>query len=250
MEEPRFARLQDAQSAPLYEVVKRQLSEAILMGQWSAGEVLPSETALARDFGISVGTMRRALAELTHEGLVMRRRKTGTVVTGRAPHHNLKYFFQYFRLHGADGQLLRSTTQWRAMTRGKASAEESALLACAPGDPVVRLERLRCIDNQPVMHENIALAGEWIEGFPDEMSALPALLYRYLFEKLGVRIAAIREQIRAELATPTDCELLGLTAPHAILVIDEISFDQSSRPVLIAHHRTVTDPLQYINEIR
>lgn len=249
MDDPRFARL-EADSAPLYEIVKRQLSEAILMGQWSAGEVLPSETALAREFGISVGTMRRALTELTQEGLVMRRRKTGTVVTGRAPHHNLKYFFQYFRLHGADGQLLRSTTRWETLQTGRASAEEAKLLTCAPGDEVLRLARVRLVEGRPVMHETIVLNRDCIAGFPTEISALPELLYRYLFEHQGIRIAAVRERIHAALANAVDCDVLGVTAPHAILVIDEVSFDQSSRPVLIAHHRALTDPLQYINEIR
>jgi len=250
MQEHRFKRLGDADNAPLYAVVKRQLSEAILMGQWSAGDVLPSETALAHEFGISVGTMRRALTELTQEGLVMRRRKTGTVVTGRAPHHNLKYFFQYFRLHDAEGRLLRSTTQWRSLCRGQATAAEAAKLSCPVDAEVLRLERVRHVAGRPVMHERIVLPGDRLAGFPATLPELPDLLYRYLFERLGIRIAAVREQIRAALAEPEDCTILELRAPHAILVIDEVSFDQSNQPVLIAYHRAVTDPLQYINEIR
>ncbi|MDH4572274.1 GntR family transcriptional regulator [Salinicola acroporae] len=246
----RFQRLDAAQGAPLYEVVKRQLAEAILMGQWTAGEVLPSETALAGEFGISVGTMRRALLELTQEGLVMRRRKTGTVVTGRAPHHNLKYFFQYYRLHDRQGQLLRSTTQWQTMERGQASQREARLLECQPDDPVWRLARLRLIEGRPVMHETMALVAARVPGFPETLEALPELLYRYLFETLGIRIAAVREQIRAELATEQDCRALEIDRPHAIMVIDEVSFDQSSQPVLIAHHRLVTDDFLYVNEIR
>ncbi|MET0124508.1 MAG: winged helix-turn-helix domain-containing protein, partial [Pseudomonas caspiana] len=85
-----FSRLSENDSAPLYEVVKRHISEAILLGEWSSGTVIPSENALAADFGVSVGTIRRALAELVSEGMLMRRRKTGTVVTGWAPLHNLR----------------------------------------------------------------------------------------------------------------------------------------------------------------
>lgn len=251
MDEHRFTRLKEADGAPLYEVVKRELSEAILLGHWCAGDVLPSETTLSREFGVSVGTMRRALTELTQEGLVMRRRKTGTVVTGRAPHQNLKYFFQYFRLHDAEGRLLRSTTCWQSMTPGGANDEEAKKLACEVGEPVLRLARVRLIDECPVMHESITLPTKRLGAeFPTTLEALPDLLYRYLFHAHGIRIAAVREQIHASLAEPSDCEILNLNAPHAILVIDDVSFDQSSRPVLMAHHRTVTDPLQYINEIR
>src|SRR5471030_3169518 len=89
-------RLNGQAAAPLYEGVKRQISEAILLGQWAPGTVLPGEVALTQLFGVAVGTVRRALMDLTAEGLLTRRRKTGTIVTGRTPHHSLRYFFQYF----------------------------------------------------------------------------------------------------------------------------------------------------------
>jgi GntR family transcriptional regulator len=103
-----FDRLDEMAAVPLYEVVKRHISEAIMMGRWAPGTVLPGEVALAQRFGVAVGTVRRALSDLTVEGLLTRRRKTGTVVTGRSPHHSLRSFFQYFRLHGRDGAVLRS----------------------------------------------------------------------------------------------------------------------------------------------
>src|SRR5438093_1135584 len=96
------------EAAPLYEQVKRHMSEAILVGEWGPGAVLPSETALSQMFGVAVGTVRRAMSDLVAEGLLSRRRKTGTVVTGRSPHHSLRFFFQYFRLHGRDGEMVRS----------------------------------------------------------------------------------------------------------------------------------------------
>ena len=58
---PAFARLGEATGAPLHEAVKRRVSEAILVGEWSPGTVLPSEVALAAMFGVAVGTVRRAL---------------------------------------------------------------------------------------------------------------------------------------------------------------------------------------------
>ena len=54
-------RLSARAAAPLYEGVKRQISEAILLGKWTPGTVLPGEVALAQLFGVAVGTVRRAL---------------------------------------------------------------------------------------------------------------------------------------------------------------------------------------------
>ncbi|EIC85842.1 GntR family transcriptional regulator [Serratia sp. M24T3] len=244
-----FARLSDRESAPLHEVVKRHISESILMGQLTPGMVLPSENALAADFGVSVGTVRKALSSLTTEGLLMRRRKTGTVVTGWAPLHNLSYFFQYFRLHGRDGSLVHSHTTLLDYQTGPASEYEAEKLHIAVGATVIRLKRLRKIKDAPTMHEQMVLAAERLPDFPTA-EHLPPLLYRFLLEKYGVRVAAVREQITAVLANEEDLKLLELSAPHAVMVIDEVSFDQSALPVILAHHRFSTDNYIYVNEIR
>src|ERR1700743_1397943 len=81
-------RMIEENALPLYEVVKRRISETILEGIWTAGQPLPGEVALAEEYGVAVGTVRRALADLTAEGMIARRRRTGTVVTGRMPQHS------------------------------------------------------------------------------------------------------------------------------------------------------------------
>ncbi|QTF09765.1 GntR family transcriptional regulator [Brenneria izadpanahii] len=245
----RFHRLNEFEGARLYEVVKRHISEAILMGQLTPGSVLPGEQALAADFGVSVGTVRKALAALTDEGMLMRRRKTGTVVTGWAPLHNLSHFFQYFRLHGKDGALVHSATQLLDYQVAIASADEAAKLQISPSEQVIRLKRLRRVKGIAAMHEVMVLP---VLHFPDFPPAeqVPELLYRFLLEHYGVRVAAVREQLTAVLATPEDLTLLELSEPHAIMVIDEISFDQSAVPVILAHHRFSTDHFIYLNEMR
>ncbi|MFP8966104.1 GntR family transcriptional regulator [Pokkaliibacter sp. CJK22405] len=244
-----FPRLSEMEGAPLYEVVKRYISEAIVMGNWAPGMVLPAENVLATNFGVSVGTVRKALAELTSEGMLMRRRKTGTVVTGWAPLHNLRYFFQYFRLHDKEGALLRSNTQVLDLQRGGATDDEARKLQINVGDEVIRLHRLREVAGINAMHEYLTLPAARLPDFP-EAEQLPALLYRYLLEHYGIRVAAVREQLTAALATEEDARLLNLEQPHAIMVIDEISFDQTTMPVILAQHRASTEHFTYINEVR
>ncbi len=247
--QPAFPRLNDTEGAPLYEVVKRYVSEAILMGNWTAGMVLPAENVLAADFGVSVGTVRKALAELTAEGLLMRRRKTGTVVTGWAPLHNLRYFFQYFRLHDKDGTLIKSSTRILDCERGEATQSEADKLQLPLGAPVIRLHRLRVVSGINAMHEFLVLPAARLPGFP-EADEVPELLYRFLLEQYGIRVAAVREQLTAELATEQDAQLLNLDRPCAVMVIDEVSCDQSTTPVLLAHHRASTEHFAYMNEVR
>jgi len=244
-----FSRLSEHDSAPLYEVVKRHISEAILIGEWPSGTVIHSENALANDFGVSVGTVRRALAELVSEGMLMRRRKTGTVVTGWAPLHNLRYFFQYFRLHNKEGALLKSRTALLDYQLGEATALDAQKLLIEEGSPVYRLHRLRSIDGVAAMHERFTVVASKVPDFPGP-DELPELLYRYLLEEYGLRVAAVREQLTAGLANEEDCRLLELTAPHAVMIIDAVSCDQAATPGSMTHQRISTEHIMYDNEER
>ncbi|TCR72741.1 GntR family transcriptional regulator [Rhizobium sp. BK376] len=237
-------------SLPLYEVVKRQISEAIMLGKWEAGTVLPSEIALSQQFGVAVGTIRRALMDLTNEGLLTRRRKTGTVVTGRTPQHSLRFFFQYFRLHGLDGSLQHSVTRVTSLHRGTATESESAKLQLAVGEGVVRFHRLRIVDDKPIMHETLVLAEARLPGFTGNKDEIPPLFYLHLLDRYGIRISAVREQIAAVLATEEDVKWLQLTLPTAILMIDEVAYDQSATPVLASTHRATTANHRYVHEIK
>jgi len=114
----------EIKAIPLYEQVKRYISELILLGTWEANKVLPNENEMARQFGVAVGTVRRALADLTAEGMLSRRPKTGTVVTGRTPNHSLRFYFQYFRLHNIDGKICNSEAETISSEMGPPNTAE------------------------------------------------------------------------------------------------------------------------------
>lgn len=241
--------LVSGEAAPLHERVKRHMSEAILVGEWPPGMVLPSEVALAKGFGIAVGTVRRAMTDLVAEGLLSRRRKTGTVVTGRAPHHSLRFFFQYFRLHRADGSLVKSTSQFLSVEARPATTGEAERLQMSAGC-VLAIHRIRHADGRPVMHERLLFPEERVPGIPREPEALPSLLYLHLLEQYGIRISAVRETITADLASDEDMALLELPDRQAVLTIDEVAYDQAGVPTILGWHRATTASHAYVNEIR
>lgn len=237
------------EAAPLYERVKRHMSEAILVGEWPPGMILPSETALAQGFGIAVGTVRRAMTDLVAEGLLTRRRKTGTVVTGRTPHHSLRFFFQYFRLHRADGSLVRSTSQFLSVGVEPATQAQAEALQISSGG-VIKIHRIRHADGRPVMHDKLVLAQERLADWPRDVTELPPLLYLHLLERYGIRISAVREQITADLASDEDVALLVLAAGDPVLTVDEVAYDQAGTPTILGWHRATTRAHIYVNEVR
>ncbi|MBF23117.1 MAG: histidine utilization repressor [Pusillimonas sp.] len=68
---------------PLYQQIKDYLLKEIQDGRWKEGEVIPSENALARQFGASRMTVNRAVRELTAESVLKRIQGSGTYVAHR-----------------------------------------------------------------------------------------------------------------------------------------------------------------------
>jgi GntR family transcriptional regulator len=235
---------------PLYEQVKRQISDAVLRGTWAAGDILPGEVSLAQQFGVAVGTIRRALADLALEGLVSRRQRTGTVVTGRMPQHTLRSFYQYFRLHRADGALVQSEPAVLSLRRLRARRSESYGFDLPEGAELVQIHRLRKVSGRPIMHETVTIPAARMPEFPRRIADVPDLLYLYLLEQHGIRIAAVRDSLTAEVASAQDRKLLDLDARTAVLVCDSRAYDQSGELCIVSYQRATTRRFSYVNEVR
>lgn len=233
--------------APLHQQVKDRLTEAILSGDLAPGAVLPAEQELAQDFGIAVGTLRRALMTLTEEGLLARRRRTGTVVTGRSPQLTLRFLIRYFRLHGLDGRLVQARSVSLSVGAAPATGAEAQALDLPPGTPLARFRRLRLVEGRAVMLDDYAVQASRLAGpLP---ASVPAQLYLHLDQAHGLRLAAVREHLSAVL-DPEAASALGLPETAPLLCIDEMAYDAAGRPVVLARHHADTSRHRYVSEIR
>ncbi|WP_107874067.1 histidine utilization repressor [Pseudoduganella sp. UC29_71] len=71
---------QAAETTPIFQRIKDHLLEQIAAGVWKEGDVIPSEQALVKQFGVSRMTVNRAVRELTAEQVLTRRQGSGTYV--------------------------------------------------------------------------------------------------------------------------------------------------------------------------
>ncbi len=74
--------ISNASNAPIYEQIVRQMKDAILSGELSEGEQLPSIRALANDLRISAITTKRAYADLETQGFIETVQGKGSFVAG------------------------------------------------------------------------------------------------------------------------------------------------------------------------
>ncbi|HEV7310376.1 GntR family transcriptional regulator [Ensifer sp.] len=91
-------------SEQLYRQLYRALRAAILSGDFSEGEAIPSENQLRDQFGIARTTVRNAMSLLVSEGLVQQVRGRGTIVSHRPISHNIWNFGSFTELARKQGQ--------------------------------------------------------------------------------------------------------------------------------------------------
>ena len=143
--------------AARYQQIAQELREAIRQGTYAIGTLLPSEGELAARYAVSRGTVRQAVAVLEQDGSVAARQGARRVVLGEVPTHSFAE--------------MQSFSMW-AVSRGHhpgakvlnvevaaAREEEAARLRINPGDDVLRLSRVRTLDDEPVMVERSLFSG-------------------------------------------------------------------------------------------
>ena len=226
---------------PLYRQVYDILMRKIAEGTWKPGEMLPSEQMLAREMGVSHGTVRKVLDALTAENLLLRRQGKGTFV---AEHDQDRALFRFFHIARPGGErLVPQSAKVKIKTRA-ARAMECEKLELRNRDAVFEIARLRLIGGKPAIRETIILPQRLFPRL-DRIGELPNTLYSLYQSQFGITIAAAREEVRAAMATREDQSSLGLKAGSPILVIGRVALSLTGQPVEWRESRVRTDHLVY-----
>lgn len=69
---------------PMYLQIMEQMKQRIAVGDWAAGQAIPSIRQLAVDIGVSVITTKRAYLELEREGVIVTRQGKGCFVASNS----------------------------------------------------------------------------------------------------------------------------------------------------------------------
>ena len=101
-----------------------------------------------------------------------------------------------------------------------------------PDAAVVALRRLRLLDERPV-----AITEDWIDASKaPEITSLDwesgnRSLYDTLRNRYGLRPARGETVLSSRLATPEECDLLELTAPAAVLTVEQVAYDRNGASI-------------------
>ncbi len=233
--------------SPLYRQIKSLILNALDDGEWMPGQVIPSEQELASRFGVSQGTVRKAIDELAAENLLVRRQGKGTFV---ASHHDPRALFRFLRLAPIDGGPSVPQSVPLECWRAKAGQEAAKNLSVEPGSPMIIIRRLLRFNGKPVVVDEIYLPGEVFQGLTLEMlQDWHGSLYSLFETRFGVRMIRATEKIRAVSAERGTAELLGVPENIPLLSVERVAYTYGDRPVEWRRGLYSTQEYHYLNEL-
>ena len=232
---------------PLYRQIKSLILHGLESGEWRPGEAIPSETELASRFGVSQGTVRKAIDEMAAENLVVRKQGKGTYV---ASHNDPRAFFRFLRVVPNEGGVSVPLSVPLECWRAKAGLEAARILDIAAGAPITIVRRVLKFNGKPVVLDEIYLPGEIFQGLSLEvLQEYQGSLYSLFETRFGVRMIRAEERIRAIAADRATAEQLAVEEGSPLLSVERVTYTYGDKPVEWRRGLYATAEHYYLNEL-
>ncbi|USD43265.1 GntR family transcriptional regulator [Vibrio sp. SCSIO 43135] len=233
-------RIQNKDKSPLYlkisDSVKLATEQQILKG----GDFIPTERELSEVLKVSRITVRKALDVLDKEGVIVRSRGLGTMISETVEYSGKEAtgFSQQVVLKGK-----KPDTLWIKKDVVPCSAEIAKTLNIAENDQVFLLKRVRYIDEQAVSIEESYVPAELIKD-PDEIQLS---LYDY-FRSQDISPTRTQSRVSAKMPTEEFLQKLNIEESVPVLLIEQTAFDKSGKPIEYSINRCRGDMYVFVSE--
>jgi GntR family transcriptional regulator len=184
---------------------------------------------LCSELGISRTTIRQALAEMAHEGWVVRERGRGTFVAPpkltESAVERLSGFFEDMVALGYPpvSQVLHQEDR-------PADEQIAARLSVRPGTRIVEIERLRFVEDEPVVLTTTYLPRALAPGLATA-DLTRRSLYEYLETECGLTLARGQRTIEAVAADARQARLLRIRKGAPLVYLQSVSYLADGRPI-------------------
>jgi GntR family transcriptional regulator len=233
--------------SPLYRQIRDRLVNGLQSGEWRPGEAIPSENELAIRYGVSQGTVRKAIDALAAENLLVRRQGRGTFV---ASHQEVRAQFRFLRLRPDEGEPRQPTSRFLDCRRLRAPGDIARALDLKTSEGVVMIRRLLEFDGTPTVLEEIWLPGTPFRGLTAErLNAYTGPLYALLETEFGTRMIRASERLRAVAAGREESAALGVSLGEPLLLVERVSSTYGDKPIEVRRGWYLTRQHHYFNEL-
>jgi GntR family transcriptional regulator len=224
---------------PKYRDIADELREQIERGDLPPGSKLPFTEDLMARFSASKSTVRAAVDVLAQEGLVVARRRYGTVVrdrrTVRIP---LSRYRRSLESNGQRGPFEAAceaqglSGEMKTVDVGRVhDPDVAALLGVTSGDALVIRRRQALIDRQVVQFQDAWYPLDVAQAANlERREKIEGGVYRALMAA-GIPAVEADERVGARLPTQDEAEQLGIGAAAPVLTIERVSRSADGRPI-------------------
>jgi len=210
---------------PLYQQLYERLEGRIRSGQWRPGDRIPPESELLTQYEVSRITVRKVLAMLVAEGLLVRERGRGSFVASPKLEHGMTTIVSFtddMRQRG-----FSPGTKIIFMGLVPAPRAIADALSVPEGEELARIDRLRLADEQPMCVEESFLIHRHLPGILEHDLANDSL--REIKQRVyGIRWSRARQTIQAVPAAPEIARLLSVKTGAPLLFFDRVTFSQDN----------------------
>ena len=233
---------------PLYLQLKGLLVGSLEAGEWRPGEAIPAETELASRFGVSQGTVRKAIAALAADNLVVRRQGKGTFVATHTEEN--ASMFRFLRIRRSDGRDEYPASRVLDVRRGKAPTEIARRLELKAGSAIITVRRILEYASEPVVLDEIVLPGSLFRGLTkNRVDAYRGSMYSFFETQFGVRMLKAQERLTAVAADPASAAILKVRQGEPLLAVERVTYTYGARPVEWRLGLCTTRRHFYLNEL-
>lgn len=231
---------------PLYQEVKRKIIESVRHGEWRPGGVIPSEKKLCERFGVSMGTLRKAVDELSAEGFLIRQQGRGTFV---ASHNQDRYLFAFFHVVRQDGHKEYPRVELVEFEKVKADAYAAAMLRIEAGARLFRFVNKLELSGSIVVIDEVLLPESLFPGLTEKkLRERPATLYQLYQEDFRITVIRTVERLRAVKADAFKARLLGVKVGDPLLHAIRVALSFKEQPVELRYSYVDTRRYEYYSE--
>ena len=211
---------------PLYLQLREALLERIAAGQWKAGNAIPNESDLAREFGVSPGTMRKALDLLESQRVLTRRQGRGTFINDQ---NSAEMAQRYNKLRGPDGRPVLGEPEVGPISEGAASEPEAGRLGMEPEGRVYRFTRTYFREHRPFMMDQVAVPATMFPGLEKQREVATDVVT--LAQRYGLLTGSASERITIAPADAMRADVLNVAPGAPLLNFDRVVFELNGLPL-------------------
>jgi GntR family transcriptional regulator len=214
---------------PLYKKIKLEITSTLSSGKLEPGVALPTEEQFSARYGVSIGTVRRAMSELVAERVLIRQQGRGTFLAPLSSERMLNSFWHIVR---KDGRREVPIVQTLRFGRGPADSATARELQIESGAPIYRIFNLMLMGGHPVLVDDVRIPQALFPGLTKtEFVARDTTIYGFYQNRFRISIVQTVDRVMAAAADGETAKLLAIPIGLPMLEILRVAYTFHEQPV-------------------